>query len=86
MRSKIKQLLHEVTPYWADSLTDYLMKNGLLIPIRCKDCKYSVLPGKLTQRYGLPGALTCKNENSPCHCRNTLGTDYCPYGKRKDNG
>ena len=51
--------------------------------VMCKECKYSKLPGKWTQRYGLPGTLTCDNHNSPCHCRNTLEDWYCPFGEKK---
>ena len=35
----IKTLIWEVTPYWAEVLADYLIKNGVVLPVRCKDCK-----------------------------------------------
>ena len=53
--------------------------------VRCKDCKYSTLPSELTQRYGVPGTLTCHNRYSPCNRRNVGGNDFCSYGERKDD-
>lgn len=52
--------------------------------VRCRDCKHSTLPSLITQRYGVPGTLTCHNHNSPCNKRNVKGECFCPYGKRKD--
>lgn len=54
--------------------------------VRCKDCKHSTLPSELTQRYGVPGTLTCHNRHSPCNRRNVGGGDFCSYGERKDGG
>ena len=53
--------------------------------VRCKGCKHSTLPSELTQRYGVPGTLTCYNRYSPCNRRNVGGDDFCSYGKRKDS-
>ena len=55
------------------------------VVVRCKDCKYSTLPSELTQRYGVPGTLTCHNRYSPCNRRNVGGNDFCSYGERKDD-
>lgn len=85
MRKKLLALIKEVTPYWAEVLTDYLIKNGAIIPVRCKDCKYSRTPGNTAIRYGLPGTLTCVNPDSPCHYRHVLGDGYCPYGGKKEH-
>ena len=52
--------------------------------VRCKGCKHSTLPSELTQRYGVPGTLTCHNRYSPCNRRNVGGDDFCSYGERKD--
>lgn len=52
--------------------------------VRCCDCKYSTLPSLVTQRYGVPGTLTCHNHNSPCNKRNVKCEGFCPYGERKD--
>ena len=54
------------------------------VVVRCKDCKHSTLPSELTQRYGVPGTLTCHNRYSPCNRRNVGGDDFCSYGERKD--
>ncbi len=52
--------------------------------VRCKGRKHSTLPSELTQRYGVPGTLTCHNRYSPCNRRNVGGDDFCSYGERKD--
>lgn len=54
--------------------------------VRCKDCEHSTLPSELTQRYGVPGTLTCHNRHSPCNRRNVGAKDFCSYGERKDGG
>lgn len=54
--------------------------------VRCLDCKHSTLPSLVTQRYGVPGTLTCHNHNSPCYKRNVKCEGYCPYGERKEEG
>lgn len=51
---------------------------------RCKGCKHSTLPSELTQRYGVPGTLTCHNGHSPCNRRNVGGNDFCSCGERRD--
>lgn len=62
------------------------MQTADVVPVvRCKDCKYSTLPSELTQRYGVPGTLTCHNRYSPCNRRNVGGNDFCSYGERKDD-
>lgn len=55
-----------------------------VIVTRCKDCKHSTLPSALTQRYGVPGTLTCHNRYSPCNRRNVGGEDFCSYGERRE--
>ena len=52
--------------------------------VRCKDCKHSTLPAKLTQIYGEPGTLTCHNRYAPCNNRNVNERDFCSYGERKE--
>lgn len=52
--------------------------------VRCRECKYSTLPSSITQKYGVPGTLTCHNRYSPCNNRNVSGEGFCPYGERKD--
>lgn len=54
------------------------------VVVRCKDCKHSTLPSELTQRYGVPGTLTCHNRYAPCNRRNVGGNDFCSCGERKE--
>ena len=51
--------------------------------VRGKDCKHSILPSELTQRYGKPGTLTCHNRYAPCNRRGVSGDDFCSYGERR---
>lgn len=55
-----------------------------MVVTRCKDCKHSTLPSELTQRYGMPGTLTCHNRHSPCNRRNVGENDFCSYGEPKE--
>lgn len=50
--------------------------------VRCRECKHSSLPSKMTQIYGKEGTLTC--HYGPCNRRNVSMDDFCSYGKRKD--
>lgn len=61
-----------------------VMKEDYARVLRCKDCKHSTLPSALTQRYGVPGTLTCHNRYSPCNRRNVGGEDFCSYGERRE--
>lgn len=49
----------------------------------CGQCAYSTPPAQLTQKYGTPGTLTCRNRNSPCNHRNVNVFDFCSYAKEK---
>ncbi len=49
--------------------------------VRCRECKHSSLPSKMTQIYGKEGTLTC--HYGPCNRRNVSMDDFCSYGKRK---
>lgn len=55
-----------------------------VVVTRCKDCKHSTLPSELTQRYGVPGTLTCHNRRAPCNRRNVGGGDFCSYGEPRE--
>ena len=73
---------------WVDDMLDEVecFQTADVAPVvRCKDCKYSTLPSELTQRYGVPGTLTCHNRYSPCNRRNVGGNVFCSYGERKDD-
>lgn len=75
---------HEQLAEWLEELRNR-RKLGTLNVVTCEDCKYSVLPAKLTQIYGKPGTLTCRNKNGcPCNGRNVRSEDFCSYGKRKE--
>ena len=85
-REKAKRLLHIEYAYAAEQLLDEIPAVDAEVVVRCKDCKHSTLPSELTQRYGVPGTLTCHNRHSPCNRRNVGGDDFCSYGERKDGG
>lgn len=55
-----------------------------VVVVRCKDCAHSTLPSELTQRYGKPGTLTCRNRRAPCNRRNVGSNDFCSYGEPKE--
>lgn len=58
-----------------EHLSDYLVSNGAVIPIRCKDCKnYVHIIGR------------GENEIKGCQFmgRNIEANDFCSYGERKD--
>lgn len=42
-----------------NDVLDYAPTVDAVVVTRCKDCKHSTLPSALTQRYGVPGTLTC---------------------------
>lgn len=85
-REKAKRLLHIEYAYAAEQLLDEIPAVDAEVVVRCKDCKHSTLPSELTQRYGVPGTLTCHNRHSPCSRRNVGGGDFCSYGERRDGG
>ena len=67
-----------------NDVLDYAPTVDAVVVTRCKDCKHSTLPSALTQRYGVPGTLTCHNRYSPCNRRNVGGEDFCSYGERRE--
>lgn len=85
-REKAKRLLHIEYAYAAEQLLDEIPAADVMPVVRCKDCEHSTLPSELTQRYGVPGTLTCHNRHSPCNRRNVGGGDFCSYGERKNGG
>lgn len=87
MREKLIELLtHENSPLFmvfgdnVEGLADYLISNGVTIPVRCKDCK-RWKPGDSfggnsvddMQRIGGCYLARC--------CR--LENDFCSYGERR---
>ena len=79
--AEYKGVIHMVVPI---SEIDKLPTVDAVEVVRCRDCKHSTLPSLITQRYGVPGTLTCHNHNSPCNKRNVKGECFCSYGERKD--
>lgn len=88
MREKIVKLLCEASSLSVDAElfedssyaqqleieADFLIANGVTIPVRCKDCKHRVLD----------------TVNGEDWCNHTLGlcsevyaTDFCSYGERR---
>lgn len=73
MRKKLVSLIREVTPYWAEVLSDYLMVNGVTIPVRCKNCKHYLYDD-------FDGAYVCMQLSE------YVKPDFwCAHGERKDN-
>ena len=56
---------------------------GAVPVVRCRECKHSAAPSKLTKIYGQKGALTC--HYGPCNRRNINEADFCSYGERRDD-
>lgn len=81
--AQIEQGATDAFDAFDDALQDALTIDAVPV-VRCKDCKHSTLPSELTQRYGVPGTMTCHNRRSPCNRRNVGGDDFCSYGERKD--
>ena len=77
---------HEGEPGKARKLIEAAPSVDAVPVVRCRECKYSTLPSSITQKYGVPGTLTCHNRYSPCNNRNVSGEGFCPYGERKDGG
>ena len=81
---KSKYLCCGYLPEMSEEEFDKFPTADVVEVVRCRDCKHSTLPSELTQRYGVPGTLTCHNRYSPCNRRNVGGEDFCSYGKRRD--
>ena len=64
---------HDLTP---EDIADYLMENGVTVPVRCKDC-----------RHWLKDVPGCIETIRRCRFGNYMvGTNgYCVYGERKGN-
>jgi hypothetical protein len=77
MRKTLASLIREITPYWAEALADYLIKNGTVIPVRCKDCKH-----------WLKDVAGCTEQVGRCEWANYMvgAVGYCVYGERRNDG
>lgn len=65
--------------FYADLIADDLIKEGVVIPVRCKDCKY----------YGITGDQSCEVHSSTMleddyHIVTMEPDDFCSYGERKE--
>lgn len=71
----ITRLTYEEMEKYSGDVADYLLANGVTIPVRCKDCKYRILD--------LFGGHCCR-----LHKGLAMVTDesFCSYGERKDYG
>lgn len=58
-------------------LADYLIANGVTIPVRCKDCRLWLRNGGFT-----------KSPTGHCFCHDieTTAHDFCSYGERSNDG
>ena len=81
---KSKYLCCGYLPEMSEEEFDKFPTADVVEVVRCKDCKYSTLPSELTQRYGVPGTLTCHNRYSPCNRRNVGGEDFCSNGEWRE--
>lgn len=67
-------------PVVEEAIVDYLIEDGVIVPVRCGECAYF---GK-NKEYRDSSLLY-----SFCykfHHNITKNDDYCSYGKRKENG
>ncbi len=80
MREKLIELLKDTRAnagwhHWGyEESADHLIRNGVIIPVRCKDCVF---------------AETCDASDSYVECRQFFGMAmendwYCAGGERKD--
>lgn len=54
-------------------LADYLIEHGVVIPVRCKDCKHSI------KGICNPLKLWCNKR-----AENVIEIDFCSYGEREE--
>ena len=57
-------------------IADYLRKNGVVIPVRCKDCEHGCRN---------VGIVDSPNGHCFCHDIETNGHDFCSYGERRSD-
>lgn len=88
-RGKLIELL-EAAPGHANNevysfaeIADYLLANGVAIPVSCEDCKY-YKEGELLAPNKFCFRLKHPTENRQVGY-NFCNDDYCSYGERKEN-
>lgn len=75
MREKLIELLEIVTREYAEEIADYLIENGIVIPVRCGECAY-------LNEYGI-----CKFHYDRIRFREQFvgKNDYCSRGIPKED-
>lgn len=53
--------------------------------VRCIDCRYSVAPKCQREYCEEKGILKCDKPGGIAFNRRVYSTDFCPYGKRRDD-
>lgn len=85
MREKLIELIQSAVSgcarYWAELIADRLIAAGVVVPVRCKDCKkWDAKIGSCeeftTHRFPACGRITFL----------TREDDYCSYGERRTDG
>ena len=70
--------------HWAEIIADYLLANGVIVPVRCKDCKYwdeNVFDPVFRLKYG---KCKCEHWENYDSYYETDETDFCSYGELKE--
>ena len=62
-----------------EAIVEELPSADVVPVVRCRECKFSREPAKLTRIYGKPGTLTC--HHGPCNKRNVNENDFCSCGE-----
>ena len=76
MRKKLVSLIQEITPYWAESIADYLLIHGWTKPVLCKDCKKWHRHTMVDRERG-----DCRRYNTTKH-----ESGFCDKGERRTDG
>ena len=88
-REKLLELLkHDNCPIFMvfgdniEGLADYLIANGVTIPVRCNDCKFALVKLDVANPFIAATQLVCSNG---INWRAVEPNHSCSYGERKDN-
>ena len=81
MREKLIDLISDIVDFlgWDNikDLADYLIENGVRIPVRCEECEHRDEDGDICYYHSSFG------DDKICY---TCPDDYCSYGKPKEKG
>lgn len=75
--------LQQHIPLSSAMIAGHLTKAGVEIPVRCKDCMYSIAPACHKEFCEKMGILKCDRPAGIAFGRRVYATDHCSYGKRK---